>query len=96
MAPEANGAKKFPMMKACWPTCPRAAEKSSSTPREKPVPVEKEWTNREGQKIVATLLGVEGDLAILRMKNGTVHRYPIAKLSDASQAEIKGERQMAE
>lgn len=49
-------------------------------------PVVREWSNREGKTIRASLLGVEGNLAILRLPNGTVYRYPIAQLSDTSQA----------
>jgi len=53
-----------------------------------PAPVEQEWTNTEGKIIVATLLRVEGDVALLRLKNGTVYRYPVAKLSDESRAKL--------
>ncbi|MEM9282200.1 MAG: c-type cytochrome domain-containing protein [Verrucomicrobiota bacterium] len=55
-----------------------------------PEPVErllaapKEWTNLEGKTILATLMGIEGDVALLKMSNGQVYRYPIAKLSDDS------------
>lgn len=54
-------------------------------------PVPKEWTNKEGKKIVATLLKVEGDLAVLRMSNGQVYKYPISDLSAESQAALKEE-----
>lgn len=46
------------------------------------------WTNREGKSIIATLLKVEGGVAVLRLANGTVHRYPIANLSEASRAAL--------
>lgn len=46
------------------------------------------WTNREGKSIIATLLKVEGDVAVLRLANGTVHRYPIANLSEESRAAL--------
>ncbi len=51
--------------------------------------VPKEWTNREGKTIVASLLRVEGDVALLRMTNGTVYRYPVANLSDESKAALE-------
>ena len=50
---------------------------------------EQKWTNREGQTIVATLLKVDGEFAVLRMENGVVHRYPIEKLSAESQEKLK-------
>lgn len=46
------------------------------------------WTNTEGKTIVATLLRVDGDVALLRLANGTVHRYPVEKLSEESQARL--------
>ena len=48
--------------------------------------VEQDWTNTEGRTIRATLLRVDGDKALLRLKNGQVYPYPIAKLSDQSKA----------
>ncbi len=53
-----------------------------------PNPVEQEWTNTDGKTILATLLRVEGDVALLRLKNGTVYKYPITKLSEASRAKL--------
>ncbi|MEX2579823.1 MAG: c-type cytochrome domain-containing protein [Verrucomicrobiales bacterium] len=55
-------------------------------PDSKPEP--RQWTNREGKSITATLVGVEGEEALLRTSNGTVHRYPVAKLSEASRAAL--------
>ena len=55
------------------------------TPAEGPY----EWTNKEGKSITATLIRVEGDVAILRMANGTVYRYPVANLSDESRAALQ-------
>ncbi len=46
------------------------------------------WTNREGKRLIATLLRVEGDVVVLRLANGTVHRYPIVHLSDESRAAL--------
>ncbi len=54
-----------------------------------PIPKEKAWTNRDGKTIRATLLKIEGNIAVLRMKGGAVYRYPITQLSDQSQAELK-------
>lgn len=50
---------------------------------------EENWTNREGRTIRATLLRVEGEVALLKMGNGQVYRVPIEKLSDESQARLK-------
>ena len=50
---------------------------------------EEDWTNAEGQTIRATLVGVEDGFALLRMANGTVHRYPVNKLSEESRAKLK-------
>lgn len=50
---------------------------------------EENWTNREGRTIRATLLRVEGEVALLRMRNGQVYRVPIEKLSDESRARLK-------
>ena len=38
--------------------------------------------------ITATLLGVEGEFAVLRLANGSVHRYPVANLPDESRAAL--------
>lgn len=54
-----------------------------------PLAKEKEWVNRDGKIITATFLKVEGDVVLLRKKDGQVYRYPIAKLSDKNQAELK-------
>lgn len=54
-----------------------------------PEPEERKWTNREGKAIVATLLRVDGDSAVLRLTNGKAYRYPIANLSDESQAFLR-------
>ncbi|WP_411847078.1 c-type cytochrome domain-containing protein [Roseibacillus persicicus] len=46
------------------------------------------WTNTEGKKIEADLLGVEDEKALLRIK-GKVHQVPLKSLSEESQAKIK-------
>jgi len=48
-----------------------------------------EWKNVDGVTIRAALLKVEGDHVFLRATNGSVYRYPIAKLSDESQARLQ-------
>ena len=48
----------------------------------------REWTNTEGKTITATLLRVEGDVALLKLANGQVYRYPIANLSEESKAAL--------
>lgn len=50
--------------------------------------VPREWSNREGKSITATLIRVDGEVALLRMANGTVYRYPINSLSDESRAAL--------
>jgi|APTNR8051073442_1049403.scaffolds.fasta_scaffold50225_2 hypothetical protein len=68
------------------PEAAESMEKEKGALPEPPAP--KSWTNREGKSIIATLLKVEGDVAVLRLANGTVHRYPIANLSDESRAAL--------
>lgn len=68
---------------------PEAAESMEKVKGALPEPSSpKSWTNREGKSIIATLLKVEGDVVLLRLANGTVHRYPIANLSDESRASL--------
>ncbi len=55
---------------------------------EEPELKEEDWTNNQNQTIRATLLGVEGNKALLKMPDGTVHKYPIAQLSKESQARV--------
>ncbi len=55
----------------------------------RPEPIKGSWTNREGRTIEATLLRVEGDNAVLKLANGTSVPYPIANLSDESQAKVR-------
>lgn len=50
---------------------------------------EKEWTNIAGKTISATLVRVEGNEALLRMKGGKVYRYPIDQLSEESRKQLK-------
>lgn len=55
-----------------------------------PPPLEAVWTNKAGKKIEATLMKVEEDKAVLKMKkDGKIYRYPIANLSEESQTKIK-------
>jgi hypothetical protein len=53
---------------------------------------EQVWTNKEGQKITATLLEVQQDIAVLRLRGGRIYRYPIANLSEQSQAILKQQK----
>lgn len=49
-----------------------------------------DWTNKQGRTIRATLIRVEGDVALLKAeKDGVVYRYPIDQLSDESRAQLK-------
>ncbi|MDF1810661.1 MAG: hypothetical protein P1V20_00540 [Verrucomicrobiales bacterium] len=54
-------------------------------------PVEENWTNTQGKTIRATLIRVEGGKAWLKMKNGTVHKYPVNLLSEESRARLSPE-----
>ncbi|MDF1741577.1 MAG: hypothetical protein P1U86_20610 [Verrucomicrobiales bacterium] len=62
-------------------------EKKEETMAESPKP--ENWTNQAGKTIVATLLKVDGDVALLRMANGKVYKVPVASLSAESQAKLK-------
>ncbi len=53
------------------------------------IPKEQAWKNKAGKTIMATLLKVEKDIAVLRLRGGHIYRYPIANLSDESQALLK-------
>ncbi len=61
---------------------------SSSLPERSPVAKEQGWTNREGKTITAAAIKVDGDVVVLRLKNGTTYRYPIKNLSDESRAKL--------
>jgi hypothetical protein len=64
----------------------------ADTAMEKPVktpPAPREWVNREGKAITATLMGIEGDVAVLRLANGKIYRYPVENLSDESRAALQ-------
>ena len=64
---------------------PEKPEQFGSTSPLKP----REWTNRDGKTITATLLRVDGEFALLRMQNGKVYRYEIKNLSDESRAALE-------
>lgn len=49
---------------------------------------ERKWTNQDGQTIVATLVSITDDEAVLKTKGGVEYRYPIEALSSENQAEI--------
>jgi mono/diheme cytochrome c family protein len=55
----------------------------------RPEPIKGEWTNKAGKSISATLLRVEGDKAVLEMPGGKLYNYPIADLSEESQAIVR-------
>lgn len=59
-----------------------------SAPASMPEATPRLWTNREGREITATFKGLDGDKAILLLENGQTVPYPLAMLSDESQAEI--------
>jgi hypothetical protein len=49
----------------------------------------RDWTNRDGKKIVAIFKGVEGGNAVLVTEDGRRFQYPLEKLSDPSRALIR-------
>lgn len=63
------------------------AQDSPDLPRA--MPKEQAWKNKEGKTIIATLLKVEKDVAVLRLRGGRIYRYPIANLSEESRAMLK-------
>ena len=63
------------------------AQDSPDLPRA--IPKEQAWKNKEGKTIMATLLKVEKDVAVLRLRGGLIYRYPITNLSEESQAMLK-------
>ncbi|MEM1296834.1 MAG: hypothetical protein AAGH89_15830, partial [Verrucomicrobiota bacterium] len=69
-------------------TFANAPELDSMQKQAAEVPTEESWTNGEGKTIQATFLGVAGETVQLRMPNGSVVKYPIAKLSTVSQARV--------
>ncbi len=64
-------------------------EKEEPTAMASEAPKPQNWTNQAGKTIVATLLKVDGDVALLRMANGKVYKVPVASLSAGSQAKLK-------
>jgi len=66
-------------------TTPAAGIGSAPKPAQ---PLEGDWVSADGKTIHATLMRVEGPIAVLRMGTRD-YRYPIAKLSPASQAKVK-------
>jgi len=50
---------------------------------------ERRWTNSEGKTIIATLMKIKDDTAVLRVKGGAIYRYPIAGLSEKNQTELR-------
>lgn len=60
----------------------------AETPPE-PEATPREWTNRDGKQIIATFKGLKDGKAHLVLENGKSAHYPLEKLSNKSQAEIK-------
>jgi len=50
---------------------------------------ERSWTNTDGNKLVASLVSVDGDSGTFRKSNGQTFPYAISKLSDADQKIIQ-------
>ena len=48
-----------------------------------------DWKNREGKAIKARFVRLNGDSVLLLLENGKSYAYPLAKLSDESQAQAK-------
>lgn len=64
-------------------------EKPAAMPAGAPANAPRQWTNREGKTITATLVRVEGGTVHLRMTNGSIYPYPVEQLSDESRAALK-------
>jgi mono/diheme cytochrome c family protein len=47
------------------------------------------WTNAEGKPIQASFGGIQGENVNLKTPDGTVHAYPLSKLSAESQAQAR-------
>lgn len=54
------------------------------------VPPARNWKTAEGQTFAATLIRVQGELLELRLPNGKLANFPIARLSPEDQAFVKG------
>ncbi len=50
---------------------------------------ERMWTNADGKKMSAALIGVEGDNAKFKKKDGSTFTYPLSKLIEEDQTTIK-------
>jgi hypothetical protein len=50
------------------------------------------WTDVQNRKIEATLVRIEGQSVVLKLKNGRELPYPIAKLSEADRNEVEESR----
>lgn len=53
-------------------------------------PVARNWKTVEGQTFAATLIRVQGELLELRLPNGKLATFPIARLAPEDQAFVKG------
>ena len=82
---------------------PKAAKETAATPGTPATPATpvapavpavgappmQKWSNAEGQNIDAALIKLEGETAVLRLADGKIYRYPLAKLSPASQEQAR-------
>jgi len=68
---------------------PASAETGAAESIAAEAPKPQNWTNQAGKTIVATLLKVDGDLALLRVATGKVYKVPVANLSEESQARLR-------
>ncbi|MEM8956033.1 MAG: c-type cytochrome domain-containing protein [Verrucomicrobiota bacterium] len=66
-----------------------AKDEPNSPFASRPEPLAGEWTNKDGKTISANLLRVEGENAVLEMAGGRLYNYPIANLSEESQAIVR-------
>lgn len=67
----------------------KLAKIEKAPPSTLPANKETKWTNSEGKTILATFLKIQGDTAVLRLKNGRIYHYPIRQLSEKSQQLLK-------
>ncbi|MEM9018402.1 MAG: c-type cytochrome domain-containing protein [Verrucomicrobiota bacterium] len=66
----------------------KESEDSEAGMAKRPDPIDGNWTNTSGRTIQATLVRVEGNIAVLRM-NGKDFDYPISNLDAKAQAIVK-------
>jgi len=82
-----------PAVTAAGDTAPAAGEPSDSSEATAPAamaaPRLLDWSNREGASLQAFFVSLSGDTVTLRRDDGSEFAYPLANLSDQSQAQAR-------